>query len=141
MRENTPARHLTLARRLRRDMTDAERLLWSKVRGHRLAGLSFRRQVPMLGYIADFVCHEAMLVIELDGDHHGRDAGLRKDAARDAAFEAAGYRVMRFPNPELYEHLDDIVETIYRAAVDRMPVHPDHQFWQAVSVPDAAARE
>jgi very-short-patch-repair endonuclease len=141
VREHTPTRHLTLAKRLRRDMTDAERLLWSRVRGHRLAGLSFRRQVPILGYIADFVCHEAMLVVELDGDQHGREVGLRKDAARDAVFEAAGYRVMRFPNPDVFENLDAIVETIYRAAVDHMPGHPDHLFWKATSVPDAAARE
>jgi very-short-patch-repair endonuclease len=58
------------ARALRRNSTDAERNLWSELRGHRLQGAGFRRQVPIERYVADFVCHAAELVIELDGGQH-----------------------------------------------------------------------
>jgi very-short-patch-repair endonuclease len=58
------------ARALRKNSTDAERILWSELRDHRLSGASFRRQVPIANYIADFVCHSAKLVIELDGGQH-----------------------------------------------------------------------
>ncbi len=62
------------ARRLRREMTDAERKLWGALRHHRLAGLQFRRQAPCGPYIADFLCHAAMLVVEVDGATHSMDA-------------------------------------------------------------------
>lgn len=130
---NVPERHRAFARRLRREMTDPERLVWSKLRAHRLAGLGFRRQVPMLGYIADFVCHEAMLVVELDGGQHTFEAHVRRDEMRDRTFAAHGYHVLRFFNPEVMSSLDDVIETIYRTAMDRVPHHPDH----GEGVPDA----
>src|SRR6195952_4573257 len=65
----------TNARALRRNSTDAERVLWSELRDHRLNGAGFRRQVPIDNYIADFMCHAARLVIELDGGQHFSDRG------------------------------------------------------------------
>ena len=61
------------ARELRKNSTDAERILWSELRDHRLNGIGFRRQVPIKNYIADFACHAAKLVVELDGGQHFSD--------------------------------------------------------------------
>src|SRR5882757_9433797 len=83
------------ARNLRRNSTDAERILWSEVRDHRLNGASFRRQVPVGNYIADYVCQAAKLVIELDGGQHFSDQAETADAARSAVIEARGYQVLR----------------------------------------------
>ena len=115
------------ARRLRREMTDAERLVWSRIRGHRLNGIGFRRQSPVLGYIADFLCHEAMLIVEIDGGQHNHDSHARRDAARDAALGGAGFRVLRFYNAEVFAEFESVIATIYHAALDRMPEHPDRQ--------------
>jgi hypothetical protein len=65
-----PSKRRSNARALRKNSTEAERILWSELRDHRLNGASFRRQVPIENYIADFVCHGAKLVIELDGGQH-----------------------------------------------------------------------
>ncbi len=140
---NVPEKHRAYARSLRRGMTDAERLVWSKVRAHRLAGLGFRRQVPMLGFIADFVCHDARLVVELDGGQHTLEDHRRLDERRDGIFETAGFRVLRFFNPEVFGGLDDVVETIYRAAMEQLPDHPDNHTGGGTppSLPSPAARE
>lgn len=100
------------ARDLRRDMTSAERKLWRALRGHALAGLHFRRQAPCGPYIADFLCHPAKLVVEVDGATHSTDAELARDARRDAWFAANGFRVLRVTNAEVYENLDGVLETI-----------------------------
>ncbi|MBV9984054.1 DUF559 domain-containing protein, partial [Bradyrhizobium sp.] len=76
------------ARTLRRNSTDAERILWSELRDHRLGGAGFRRQVPIEKYVADFVWHAAKLVVELDGGQHFSDQGERADAKRSAVIEA-----------------------------------------------------
>ena len=81
------------ARALRRTSTDAERILWSELRDHRLQGVGFRRQVPIDHCIADFVCHSAKLVIEIDGRQHFSDDGERADVQRSAVIEAKGFKV------------------------------------------------
>ena len=126
MPKKIPARQLQFARRLRREMTDAERLVWSRIRAHRLNGMAFRRQVPFLNYIADFICHEAKLVVELDGGQHNFDAHAARDAMRDEAFAREGYRVLRFYNADVFGDFESVVATIYHAALERMPDHPDH---------------
>jgi very-short-patch-repair endonuclease len=80
------------ARSLRRELTDAERVIWHAVRAHRLGGASFRRQAPIGPYIVDFVSHPAKLVIEVDGGQHFEAAHISKDARRDAFLAAVGYR-------------------------------------------------
>jgi len=98
-----------LARRLRRDMTDAERKLWSRIRSRQL-GAKFRRQVPIDRYIADFACIEASLVVEVDGEQHNID--IERDRARTAVLESAGYLVIRFWNHEVLKDIDGVVERI-----------------------------
>lgn len=106
------------ARRLRRDLTPAERRLWHSLRAHRFAALGFRRQAPIGPYIADFICHAARLVVEIDGAQHGFDDGLARDAARDAWFASEGYRVLRFWNGQVLHEHASVLDTIY-AAIER----------------------
>jgi very-short-patch-repair endonuclease len=82
------------ARDLRNNTTDAERALWRVLRGRQLQGFRFRRQVPIGGFIADFVCPQAKLIIELDGGQHAERSEY--DAARTSRLEAMGYRVLRY---------------------------------------------
>jgi very-short-patch-repair endonuclease len=96
-------------------MTDAERKLWSQIRGHRLMGLRFRRQFPLGGYIADFACPEHRLIIEVDGSQHGEAEQRIYDAARTVRFERDGWTVVRFWNTDVLTHIDDVCEMIVRA--------------------------
>jgi len=113
----SPARNLTpAARTLRSHQTNAERLLWGKLRARRLGGFKFRRQMPIGRSIVDFCCPDAWLVIELDGGGHSEDATVLKDAARTADLESKGYRVLRFWNTEVFENLDGVCETILSTA-------------------------
>ncbi|TGN83363.1 endonuclease domain-containing protein [Bradyrhizobium yuanmingense] len=107
------------ARALRRNSTDAERILWEKLRAGRLNGASFRRQVPIENYIADFICHAAKLVIELDGGQHFSDEGERADARRSAAIEAKGFKVLRFSNLDVMTNRSGVLETIVTAIAER----------------------
>ena len=109
------------ARALRRDSTDAERILWSELRGRRLEGAGFRRQVPIGNYIADFVCHAAKLVIELDGGQHFSDEGEQADAKRSAVIEAKGFQVLRFSNHDVMTNRAGVLETIATAVAARGP--------------------
>jgi very-short-patch-repair endonuclease len=109
------------ARALRRNSTDAERILWSQLRDHRLNGAGFRRQVPIGNYIADFVCHGAKLVIELDGGQHYSDQGEQADAARSAAIEAEGFKVLRFSNYDVMTNRAGVLETIAAGIAERAP--------------------
>jgi len=111
---------LNNARRLRRNMTDAERRLWSRLRDHQL-GVHFRRQEPMERYVLDFVCLSARLVVEVDGGQHAECAA---DQARDAWLREQGFRVMRFWNNEVMENTDGALETIMSALADSPPPLP-----------------
>ena len=102
-----------LAKRLRREMTPAERLLWERVRANRLAGLRFRRQQVIDGFVADFYCHAAALVVELDGPVHEDRAAY--DAARDVIFRQRGLTVLRFTNTEVQTDPDGVVARISAA--------------------------
>ena len=116
-----PTRLRSNARALRRNSTEAERLLWATLRGHRLNGASLRRQVPIENYIADFVCHAALLVIELDGGQHFSDQAERKDASRSAVIEAKGFQVLRFSNHDVMTNRDGVLENIAAAVAARAP--------------------
>ena len=109
------------ARALRKNSTDAERLLWAALRDHRLNGASFRRQVPIKNFIADFVCHAAKLVIELDGGQHFSDDAERADALRSAVIEAQGFKVLRFSNHDVMTNRAGVLETIAAAVAERAP--------------------
>lgn len=91
------------ARALRREATEAERLLWSALRGRQLAGCKARRQVPIAQYIADFCFVEGRLVVELDGPYHEGSEQRSYDQAREAVILACGYRVLRFTNEQVLQ--------------------------------------
>ena len=111
----------TNARALRRNSTDAERLLWAAIRDHRLNGASFRRQVPIENYVADFICHAAKLVVELDGGQHFSDSAEQADVKRSATIEAKGFLVLRFSNHDVMTNRIGVLETIATAVVERAP--------------------
>ena len=105
------------ARRLRRASTGVEQRLWCRLRDRQLGGIKFRRQEPIGLFVVDFCSLEAKLVVELDGGQHAEQMG--KDAARTAALERFGYRVLRFWNSEVTENLDEVLERIAAAASAR----------------------
>ena len=109
------------ARALRENSTDAERILWSELRDQRLNGSGFRRQVPIESYVADFVCHAAHLVIELDGGQHFSDQAEQADAARSTVIEAKGFMVLRFSNHDVMKNRAGVLETIAAAVAERTP--------------------
>jgi very-short-patch-repair endonuclease len=102
------------ARKLRRQSTTPEYILWSLIRAHRLDGLKFRRQVPLLGYTVDFLCLQRKLVIELDGTQH--DAERDYDAARTQEIERHGFRLIRFRNDTVLNDRDAVIAAIREAA-------------------------
>jgi very-short-patch-repair endonuclease len=114
-------RSTSIARRLRRDSTDAERALWLRIRDRRLEGLKFKRQVPAAGYIVDFLCADAHLIIELDGSQHAVRAAA--DARRTQVLEAAGYLVLRFWNNDVLGNMDGVLEEIV-ATLRPVAPHP-----------------
>jgi len=100
------------ARKLRREQTDVERKLWFALRSRQFAGFKFRRQQPIGPYIADFVCLEAKLVIELDGGQHGSDDSIAYDERRTLFLQKVGFDVIRFPNREVNNSLDNVLDAI-----------------------------
>ena len=91
-------------------MTDAEHRLWYYLRGRRLAGWKFRRQVPLGDYVADFLCEDARLIVEVDGGQHSE---LRaEDAERTRWLESQGYRVVRFWNNEVLGNTAGVLEAL-----------------------------
>ena len=101
-------------RRLRRELTEAEAALWSRLRGHRLGGYQFRRQHPIGRFIVDFCCPACRLVIELDGPIHSTQ--VAEDEARQTYLAQRGYSVLRFRNDEILADLERLLERI-RAAI------------------------
>jgi very-short-patch-repair endonuclease len=112
-----------LARNLRQRSTDAEQLLWYRLRNRRLAGHKFRRQQAIQSYFVDFICHESRLVIELDGGQHVLQE--EQDEARSAVIHREGYRVLRFWNDQVLTELDSVLEVILQSLVE--PAYPSPQ--------------
>ena len=100
------------ARALRKTMSDAERLLWSRLRMRQLGGHRFRRQHPLGPYVADFVCLERRLVVEVDGAQHAEPEQMRHDAVRTRWLEVEGFRVVRAWTSEVFKNLDGVLDTI-----------------------------
>ena len=109
------------ARSLRKDLTEAERALWGRLRGRQLNGHKFRRQQPVGAFIADFVCLERKLVVELDGGQHAEQAA--RDAERTARLESYGFHVLRFWNHDVLRDIQVVMEAI-RNALLNAPPHP-----------------
>jgi very-short-patch-repair endonuclease len=100
---------LQRAKELRRDMTPAEKLLWQEVRAKKL-GVRFRRQQIIQGFIVDFYCHKAALVVEVDGDIH--DLQQEEDERREKVLGEMGRRIVRFGNDEVVKNLSAVVGKI-----------------------------
>jgi len=104
---------LQRAKELRRRMTAEEKILWRHLRTNQLTGLHFRRQQVIDGFIADFYCHSAGLVIELDGTVH--QSQTKYDAERDRALSQRKLRTLRIKNEEVRENLDGVLSRILEA--------------------------
>ena len=109
-----------LSRDLRSNMTDAEQLLWQRLRRKQILGLQFYRQKPILNFIVDFYCSAANLVIECDGGQHYTVEELEVDRARDQALAQLGLNVLRFDNRQILTEIDGVVEQIYLIAKQRL---------------------
>jgi very-short-patch-repair endonuclease len=107
-----------LAKRMRREPTAAEARFWHYAKGRGLGGLKFKRQVPLGPYIADFLCAEHKLIVEIDGGQHGED----RDKERDAALSGMGYRILRFWNTDVLMDMGAVADTILAAVT--APPHP-----------------
>jgi very-short-patch-repair endonuclease len=103
----------TFSRQLRKDMTDAEKLLWSRIRYKHIKGFQFYRQKPMGKFIVDFYCPKANLVIELDGGQHYSEDGIEKDKIRDDFMSKMGIKVLRFSDREVFENIEAVLEKIW----------------------------
>lgn len=108
---------LEAARSLRKNMTDAEQLIWHCLRQKQLGGFRFRRQHPFERFVLDFYCCEAKLAVELDGGQHNQPDAIVFDAERTAFLEQHGIRVIRFWNNEVFQNLDGVLQTVYDAAL------------------------
>jgi very-short-patch-repair endonuclease len=97
---------------LRKTQTDAERKLWRALHAIPLEKAHFRKQVPLGRYIADFACHRARLVVEVDGGQHNSTRGLMRDGQRDRWLESQGYLVLRFWNHEVLKETDVVMSRI-----------------------------
>jgi very-short-patch-repair endonuclease len=107
------------ATQLRQDATEAERKLWTLLRRHQVASVHFRRQQPIGPYIVDFYCSAAKLIIELDGDQHGADKAVQYDEVRTLWLTAQGYTVLRFPNRDVFQNSQVIVDAIVHVLEER----------------------
>jgi very-short-patch-repair endonuclease len=106
-----------LARGMRRRQTNAEIGLWARLRNRQLDSLKFRRQVPRGRFIADFLCDEAMLILEVDGSQH--DGRTAEDERRTAYLEGLGYLVLRFWNFDVLQNTDRVLDHVYEVAAGR----------------------
>jgi very-short-patch-repair endonuclease len=111
------------ARRLRRNQTDAKRILWFRLRDRRLDGWKFRRQFPIDRFVVDFFCADAHLIVELDGGQHAVQAAA--DAQRTKILEAMGYLVLRYWNNDVMQNIDGVVEDI-TTTLERHRSEPPH---------------
>lgn len=111
-----------LARHLRANLTDAERLIWGKIRRRQLNGLRFRSQCPIGPYVVDFVCFEFRLVVEVDGGQHVERAEYDHD--RDNWLCSQGFRVLRYWNHDVLGNIDAVLEQILHHALHPLPYPP-----------------
>ena len=109
------------AKRLRREMTDAEVILWSRLRRDGVPGRRFRRQHPIGPYVADFACVQARLVVEVDGGTHSTSAEVQHDKRRNAYMRSKGWRIFRVTNNDIYKNLENVLDGIVTFAPPPRP--------------------
>jgi very-short-patch-repair endonuclease len=101
------------ARNLRSNMTDAERLIWSKIRRKQLGDFQFYRQKNIGHYIVDFYCSKGKLIVEIDGGQHYETDGMIKDRERDLYLQMLGFTVLRFSDIDVLKNIDGVIERIF----------------------------
>ena len=106
------------SRLLRKNMTDAEQLLWKYLRRRQICDVQFNRQKPLLNYIVDFYSPKAKLVIEIDGSQHLEKDNLIKDKQRDEDLEKLGLTVLRFDNKQVFKETENVLHKIYEYVVE-----------------------
>ena len=126
------------ARSLRKNQTEPERHLWQKLRNRQLGAIKFRRQSPVGPYIADFLCTESKLIVEVDGETHTSTQAA--DAGRTAFLENEGFRVIRFSNAEVMANLEGVLAHILAAARSTSPSHLLSEEGPSLSCPERASR-
>jgi very-short-patch-repair endonuclease len=109
---------IRIARRLRSDQTDAETVLWNRIRNRRIDGNKFVRQEPIIGYICDFVCREKRIVVEVDGGQHNESA---TDAIRYERLGEKGYKVLRFWNNDVLGNIEGVLTVIQSELAEAAP--------------------
>jgi very-short-patch-repair endonuclease len=106
-------------RRLRRNATETEKILWERLRDRRLQGLKFMRQWPIGPFVADFCCRDRRVVVEVDGEGHSTAQGVARDRERDDYLRGQSYIVLRFTNEEVLSDLEAVLRkiaiTVYQA--------------------------
>jgi len=103
---------------LRNNMTDAEIILWSKLKGKQMINAQFYRQKPIGNYIVDFYCPKYKIVIELDGSQHFTKEGMEYDLERDTYLKFMGLKVLRFTNIQIMNELNSVLEVIFNEMKD-----------------------
>jgi very-short-patch-repair endonuclease len=112
-----------LARELRKRMTDAELVLWGKIRKKELKGYQFYRQKNIGNYIVDFYCPAAKLIIEIDGGQHYSEVGLERDKTRDNYLMSLGFTVLRFSDRDIFKNIDGMLQRIWEY-IENPPLIP-----------------
>jgi very-short-patch-repair endonuclease len=105
----------SLARELRERQTEAERVLWGRLRNRQLEGVKFRRQQPIGDYVVDFASFDKRLIVEIDGGQHNEHGILGRDERRAGWLNREGYRILRFWNNEVLNNVDGVLEVIREA--------------------------
>ena len=108
------------ARQLRKNLTDSEKALWSRLRNKQLLGIQFYRQKPIGEHIVDFFAPRAKLVVEVDGSQHMVGDHVQRDRIRDGYLASLGLKVLRFNSTEVLKESDAVVEAIYRMITDQL---------------------
>jgi very-short-patch-repair endonuclease len=133
-------RNTEIARKLRKNLTDAEKYLWKRLRFKQLAGLKFRRQQPIGNYIVDFVCFERRIAIEIDGGQHAEDHKKSKDIKRDSWLRQQGFKVLRFWNNEALKNINGVLEVIMKEFLSHPPLTPARTVRRASHLPSGNAQ-
>ena len=108
------------ARRLRKEMTDSEKKLWSRLRRKQIMDVQFYRQKPLGPYIVDFYAPKAKIVVEVDGSQHMEEGAGQKDAQRGKCLNNQNLSILRFNNLQVLQELDSVVEVIYQEVKGRL---------------------
>jgi very-short-patch-repair endonuclease len=119
MHKRTTPKVFGRAKRLHRNMTEEENILWKHLRAHRMGDVHFRNQHAIGNYIADFCAPRQKLIIELDGSQHLEQSEY--DAERTAFFESKGYRVLRFWNNDVTNNLESVLTVIWNSLQEQKP--------------------